>query len=1210
MSLSHLNVAELPLTGRHLIEASAGTGKTFNITRIYLRFLLEMRLPVQQILVMTFTKAATEEIRGRIAATLREALAFWQVANQQGLPEKADPVMASVYRAVPGEEGIALLQAALLELDDAAVFTIHSFCNRVLGDMAFTSATPLELALATDTRELYRLACEDFFRKISHDESAFILLQQQNWHSPERFIRRFGNLFDSSGDLGCTDTQTINQEFAEQLKSVSASYSEEGAQLCQSLLTQAGLFHETVIQNKPERAQEWDIILNWLEGGDFSTVPREVGQFVNGNRFRAKREGMEEAKAAIEPLKDFRLRLEKSLKQVNEAHNKQLNKAPALQVVLQAITFIREHVAKQKAQLQHVDFNDLIRMLAQRITSPDSSLSVQLRSQYPVALVDEFQDTDADQYHILANVYSSEATEQGKHALLMIGDPKQAIYGFRGGDIFTYLAAARQAKYRWVMDTNWRSVAPMVNAYNRLFWGNSLNQARRDLFDFEIGYEPVNASPGAKAASVPLSDPKADRAALTFLLLPQDDEQTDSPPTGPKTAPPRGEVRIEQAELLTREILRLLSEVTLGNKLTQPGDIAILVKNGNEARVVQQSLSHHGLPSVYLSNRNSLFESAEAVDVLRVLDAIWQAHDMRLVQSALSSPLIGLPTTKVHELLQNDDAADWDALLTQLSEWRAIWQRQGVLSMLLGLLQHQYRPPETGAERSLTNYQHLAEVLQDAAKGYPQPGHHLNWLRRQVLDPGQAQELVQRLESDARLIQIVTQHGSKGLEYPIVFVPFASEYRDPTRFGNTLVDVVRYYDESEGKQQQILGPGPQLLERVKREADAESMRLLYVAITRSSHRCYLGVAETLQSELSSLGKVLARAQFTSWEAAIQALVNEGEGHTACISSVDNRDLTLPPEPAVSLACQRFERALDDPWRLYSFSALTRQVAHTRIRQRESEINEVTAPDPVVSPEQSELLRYTLRPGAQSGNLLHDMLEELDFSEPDWLETAPVIAQRYGIDAHEQPALFEWLEDVLDTPLQDVFQGDSFSMSSLPLHDTLREAEFYFPLNAVKRHALSKALAEHRAAVLEQPLPVNLEGSALAGMMHGFIDLIFKRGDRYYVADYKSTYLGVGEHHYQPDNLALNNMQHNYDLQYLIYSVALHRFLAKRIPDYDPEVHFGGVYYFYLRGMSTQHSEHSGVFYHQLPVSTVLAVEKALTGSQTLVKAVSNTGSAM
>lgn len=1205
MSLSHLNVAELPLTGRHLIEASAGTGKTFNITRIYLRFLLEMRLPVQQILVMTFTKAATEEIRGRIAATLREALTFWHAANEQGVPDKADPVMVSVYQAVPGAEGIALLQAALLELDDAAVFTIHSFCNRVLGDMAFTSATPLELSLATDTRELYRLACEDFFRKISNDAQAFVLLQEHKWHSPERFIRRFGNWFDSTGEISCTDAQTIHKEFAEQLKSLSVSYSIEAAAICSALITQSGLFHDTVIQDKPDRAQEWDIIINWLEGSDFSTVPREVGQFVNGNRFKGKREGMEEAKAAIEPLKDFRARLNDSLKQLNEAHSKQLSKVPALQVVLQGITFIRAHVAKQKAQLQSVDFNDLIRMLAQRITSPESPLSVQLRTQYPVALVDEFQDTDADQYHILANVYSTEATEQGRHALLMIGDPKQAIYGFRGGDIFTYLAAARQARYRWVMDTNWRSVAPMVNAYNRLFWGNPLHRERRDLFDFEIGYEPVNASPGAKAASVPLSDPKADRAALTFLLLPPDPEPT----MGKQSGPPKSEVRSAQAQLLTREVLRLLSEVKLGERFTQPGDIAILVKSGNEARIVQQALSHHGLPSVYLSNRSNLFNSAEATDVLRVLDAIWHAHDMRLVQSALASPLIGLPAAKVHELLQNDDAADWDALLTQFSQWRDVWHKQGVLSLILALLQHQYMPPDTNAERSVTNYQHLAEVLQEAAKGYPQPSHHLNWLRRQVRHPDQAKEQIQRLESDARLIQIVTQHGSKGLEYPIVFVPFASEYRDPTTIGKVKADIVRYYDEASAQQQLKLGPGASLMQRVKREADAESMRLLYVAITRSSHRCYLGVADTLQSELSSLGNMLEREQFDSWQAAIMALVNEGEGHTACITAVDDRDLVLRTPPATALTCKRFERALDDPWRLYSFSALTRQVAHTRIRQRESEINEATAQEPVmVSPDQSALLRYTLQPGAQSGNLLHDLLEELDFREPDWLETAPVIAQRYGISEAEQPALFDWLEDVLNTPLRDAFNGDSFSMSTLPLRDTLREAEFYFPLNAVKRNALTKVLAQHRAAVLDQSLPVNLEGSLLAGMMHGFIDLIFKRGDRYYIADYKSTYLGVGEHHYQPDKLALNNMQHNYDLQYLIYSVALHRFLAKRITHYDPARHFGGVYYFYLRGMSAQHSEHSGVFYHELPVSMVLAVEQALTGCQTFVGSAPKTGS--
>ncbi|NVK54869.1 MAG: exodeoxyribonuclease V subunit beta [Alteromonadaceae bacterium] len=1192
MTTQHLDVIHLPLRGRHLIEASAGTGKTFNITRIYLRCLLEQQLSVQQILVMTFTKAATEEIRGRIASTLRDAMQYWQQRAANQPMAQTDPVLDAIYERVESQQAMALLQAALLELDDAAVFTIHGFCNKVLADMAFTSAAPLELSLATDTRALYLQGCEDFIRKLSRDSDAFVQLASNNWHTPERFLAQFNTLLEFGDKPVIPEPEQIEDEFIQALAKLDEQFRSQAERIYQTLVSHEALFEQAIIGGDDARQHEWQVILDWLHKGPLADIPPEAGKFSNGNRYKAKREGVSDAKAIIEPLKSFRLELDKAVKSLLKSKQTLLDKAPVYKLVADGVAYVQAHVRKQKQQLNIVDFNDLIRMLASQISGPDTPLCEQLREQYPVALVDEFQDTDADQYHILANVYpSAEASTQREvtPALMMIGDPKQAIYGFRGGDIFTYLQAARQAEYRWVMDTNWRSVAPVVAGYNRLFWGADCRQPARDLFNFNIQYEPVKASSAAKAVSTPLIDPASDRRALTFLC--------DNSPTAENNN--KGETRQQLARLLTLEVMRLLTQAQLGGHPVRPADIAILVQTGSEATVIQQALKEAGLPAVYLSNRNSLFASSEAADLLLVLNAIWHSHDLRLVNGIIASPLLGLEPAQIQTMLIDENASDWDTLLMQIVLWRDIWQRRGVMPLVLGLLQNHYLPTRGDAERSLTNYQHLAELLQETARTYPQPGHLLNWLHRQVQAPEQAQEHIQRLESDARLIQIVTQHGSKGLEYPIVFVPFAGDYRDPVKFGNSQAEVLRFYDERAGMQRMALGATPATIEQVRREGNAESMRLLYVAITRASHRCYLGAAESKHTEQSALGRVVRRADCDSWQHAIHQIMAEPCEH---IGLIDNIQQVAAPDinhNEAGLSYAPFERKFEDSWRLYSFSALTRQAAHTQYRHREAEIPaDATTPAGLAQ----QHIRYQLKAGAQSGNLLHDLLEVTDFTAPDWHNTGAQVAQRYGIEDTQHAALFSWLDEVLATPMS-LHDNNVLQLNQLKPDHTLREAEFYFPLQQVNRGELANVLREHRASIGADALPPHLDGADLDGMMHGFIDLIFTAHGRYYVADYKSTFLGLSPIDYQPDALNRNNQQHYYDLQYLIYSVALHKFLTQRIPDYEPGQHFGGVAYFYLRGMAPHNPAQSGVFYHPLSVSLLRDMEHALTGRSTVLASI-------
>lgn len=1194
MTFEKLNVPAMPLHGRHLIEASAGTGKTYNITRLYLRLLLEKKLPVQQILVMTFTNAATEEIRGRLADTLRDALAFWHAVSAGTVDVgDADPVYQHLYTVCEPDVAKASLQAALLELDDAAVFTIHGFCNKVMSQLAFDSGAPMSQTLATDTREMYLDAASDWLRMQARNGEAFELLAAQGWHQPEVLLKQFERVARSD----ITPSVSTEEEVEASIESFRRAKAEELTPQFENIrkqlldneaeITDALIIKPKKADERESRQQEWEVLLQWLNENAVADPPPEVGKFINGNRYR----GNDSLKALFAPLKELISEVKATVSDVQSSRSTQLSALPALALIQTGIEYIREHVRKQKQRVGVIDFDDLISALALQVRKSDSAVARQLRALYPVALIDEFQDTDANQYAILDTVYPKASDTQ---CLMMIGDPKQAIYGFRGGDIFTYLHAGRQADYQWVMDTNWRSVAPMVAAYNRLFYGAPVTGEPADVFGFAIRYEPVKSTPHAKAAKTPLRDPESGRRALNYVLAePQGEAQ-----------PAKAQLQRQLADWVSAEIQRLLSQTALGERQLLPSDIAILVRSTPEANVIRQSLRKAGVSAVFLSDKTNLFASPQAADIYRVLDGIWHWEHTSRLSASLSSPLFGYTHQQLVNILHHEDDIAWERLIDRIQQLRKMWEQRGCMSVLLYLMQNHYHCVSDEPERALTNYLHLAEVLEREAASHARPDQLLLWLHRQISEPDTSAEQVQRLESDATLIQIVTQHGSKGLEYPVVFVPFASDYRDPAKAGQQWAPYYQYFDPESQHLQIQLGHSYPVAERVRAEGNAEAMRLLYVAVTRAAHRCYLGVAEFKQHEKSALAKALGISPDQGWQETIGRVMDEGGEHTVCLSGSEMPvyDSNTGSEESLpeTLTFTEFTATVDEAWRLYSFSALARQ--QIIVRQSERDAEAASVPEvPVVAElpeEQAVAFRFAFEKGAEAGNLLHDVLEHVDFSAPDWLQDGQEAMHRFGLTDEDKPEFTSWLQETLDTPLE----AAGVRLSDLTPSQTLREAEFYFPMVNLKWSKLASVLRVHRDSLSDiapaTTVPA-LHQYDLEGMMHGFIDLIFEAEGRYYVADYKSTWLGTQYCDYTQASLLRNNQHHLYDLQYLIYALALHRYLSQALPDYDPAEHFGGVYYLYLRGMHPDNESPHGVFYTSLPASLLASLDEAFGRADTV-----------
>ena len=686
------------------------------------------------------------------------------------------------------------------------------------------------------------------------------------------------------------------------------------------------------------------------------------------------------------------------------------------------------------------------------------------------------------------------------------------------------------------------------------------------------------------------------------------------------------------AQWIAQEIYRLLNEAhfELRNgeaKPVKPQDIAILVKDRTEAGAIKNVLQQKGLACVYLSDRSNLFASAEAKDVLRLLNGIWHANDTSKVASNLASPLWGYSPQMLIELLYHEDDATWDRAMDKVLSLRDMWLQKGCMSVLLHLMQDSYIPHADSVERALTNYQHLAEVLEKASTTHQRPEQLLDWLNKQIHKPESDEELTLRLESDSQLIRLITQHGSKGLEYPIVFIPYATGYRDAAKNGNSTSQIFTYYDDEKQDLQMQLGQTAQAISRVQSESEAEDMRLAYVAVTRAAHRCYMGVIPLANNEKSALARALGvsgkEGLGNEWSSVLRRVAEEDESHASYIDGDEFVEVYSgfeQNEVIPQLTALQFTGTASEEWRLYSFSAMSRLTTTGTVNNTEKaeDTNQNLPSVPVLQTIRDEEifalntlsadgeildgmtshhqpfvemslvtrsdLRFTLEKGASAGNLLHDILEHSDFSDPTWEETGKELVNRFGLDEKRTPFLYAWLDEVLQTPLYPNMQ---LSLSDLTLEQTLREAEFYFPMNDTQWALLKKVLTSHRQDVAvtlgaQAEVAPQLMTAKLQGMMHGFIDLIFEHEGQFFVADYKSTWLGDTLESYTPSALFDNNQHHLYDLQYLIYCLALHRYLSNTLPDYDPDIHFGGVYYLYLRGMHPENEQGEGVFYTDIP----------------------------
>ncbi|WP_162925617.1 exodeoxyribonuclease V subunit beta [Isoalcanivorax indicus] len=1171
-----LDLRTLGLEGLTLIEASAGTGKTFSIAGLYLRLVLglgrEAPLPVEQILVVTFTRAAVAELRGRIRLRLSEARTLFQRGQSD------DAFEQYLLAAMPADQAILLLEQALTAMDNAAIHTIHGFCQRLLRQHALDLGAPMECAFSDDDGTLLQQAVADVWRTLVYDEGGDGRTLVRCFATPDGLQQALKPLLRQP--LPILEPALDQADLARRQRRAEALREE---------LRVAWQTHGAVVRRHVQHACDSKVFngkklqwrwlqpgLNqldaWAAGEADSPIARTGDGTVQSTRLFP-----DELRSAARPERLAEVPTHELLELLpdvlrDEQEGPALERAALLGV---ARGQVQSRLARLKQQLSQRSADDLLVDVAEALRGADGeALASRLASQYPVALVDEFQDTDPLQYAIFRHLYH----DRPATALFMIGDPKQAIYRFRGADIHAYLSARKDCDpaQHYTLATNWRSSTPMVRAVNALFSGNA------EAFVLPgIDFHPARAA--GRADETPLrSDDR--RAALTLVLADPEAEQLGRN---------KSLAQAWQASWIAQEVRRLLGDAAAGRTLIgdrplAARDIAVLVRGHHEARQVRDALAGQGLGCVY-RDRQSVFDTAVAADLEQVLSALAEPENEALVRSALGTGLFAQPPATLYQRFNHP--LEWPRTLNLFHELARQWRSRGVMPALYQLFEKEkvlvrLRAAEEG-ERQLTDLLHLCELLQQAAGQQGGPRELLHWFARQRQQPAGSQDGRQlRLESEDNLVQVVTIHTSKGLQYPVTFV--AGMWNAPTRSERDVAWVNKDGHHCVALDADLLlppGMAQEVREQARQERLAEDMRLLYVALTRSIHRCYTllapvgdGRAEAALHHL--LGLDATQTAHADYRDRLESLASN-----LTLNWTGDMPRAGRPLPAAARVradqVRRFRGQLGDDWRLTSYSGLTR--ALEQHRGEHFEPAEVT-----VSPPEGPRLQHGIHGfprGAAAGICLHGIFERLDYRRR---EVAPALVReqlrRHGIDEDWDGVVTRMCEAVLSRPLAP--EAPSLSQA----RHWKAEMEFMLSAGEVSAAALDSAVTLLPAS---QPRPP-LDFARLRGMLRGFIDLVFEVDGRYYVIDFKSNWLGSRGRDYHPDALQAAMAEHRYDVQAMLYALALHRHLRHTLPGYDPAVHFGGLGYLFLRGMVDDGPPGQGIWFAR-PVPAALAAMDALFG---------------
>lgn len=1106
INFKNFDAAKVPLTGSNLIEASAGTGKTYSIAILLLRLLLDKKIAVKEILMVTFTKAAVAELEERIRFFIRTA---YQLSKNEPIDEPAiSLIVAEAINKNGPAEVVQLLRDAIIFLDETSVLTIHSFCQQTLNEFAFETNQLFGASLLQDTSLIIEGAVNKFWRKyITSIPTELLELIKDNL-TRENIIRIVKTHLDGKRYNAYDPLQENNltpgyyTEIQIEIEQLAAQYELHKSILLQTIIDNKEVLKTTCLTNQYAKksllplVDSPDEFLNYLVG------KRESGYIIK--LFGDLLAGWDECEAIYKQKINS---IEKLIDTIYYA----------------AITEVGANVKKYKLQNNQVSFDDLIANLHTAIVKKENpALIAALQNKYKAVFIDEFQDTDRQQYEIFKKAFGSNTV------VFYIGDPKQSIYAWRKADIATYFKAYEDVENRYSMNENYRSAEAYIKAMNIFF---------KPTEDFDTFHFPAAEQ---SIQYIPVNSP-ANNTKGKLLLL--NKECTPISINHQRNKPAiEYAVAAQVIDLLTNKDYKISKNGIDRN--IQPSDIGILVRKNKEGNQIKKMLAKFGLPAITIGDAKVL-ESAEAINILYILEAIMDISKSNINRALLAS-FTGFNTQQI--LLLKEETT-----IELFKKYKINWDTDGIYNALMnfmtdfGVQQIVLQNNFENGERTITNIYQLIELLYKIQTTKKlSPPELISWLKRSIeKNDVQGDEYEQRIENDEACIKIVTVHKSKGLEYNIILLPFL----DIVEMKN---DDFCSYRTEEGdyktiKKNQLTTD--QLL-IFRQQTEQENRRILYVALTRAVYKCYLFKSDDAKAKNSTL------SFFTNAISPTNMLL---------IDQISGEE--IPPgfyyKPAVvkkndSVVNKVNFTLLQQNWQRLSYTMLAAEL--------EKPVKKYTG---IVEDAYDQFIFGQLAKGSQTGNLLHFILETLHFTNNEkWAAVIDAGIKRFAPmqkEAYEIP-LQQMLEHVLNAPIE--VGGINFNLAAVSFDKRIHEFEFDFPAKTFQSADLQ--------FLSDKNIFINVkERYNLEGIMNGKIDMLFECKGKYFILDWKSTYLGDSLTAYAPAALNEAMNDNNYHLQYFIYTLATKKYLESRLPHFDYERDFGGVIYLFLRGMRS--NLNTGIF---------------------------------
>ncbi|VAX76719.1 exodeoxyribonuclease V subunit beta [Buchnera aphidicola] len=1173
------NTKEIPNYGISLIEASAGTGKTFSIILIYLRLILNIGikksysrpLSINEILIVTFTRASKNELKQRIKKKIYQ---LYEICTYQ---KKEIKDLEEIVQEIKDFKKISkILKKVKKNIDLIMIYTVHSFFRYILLEQKFLCKKIISKKILPNIKKIQLDATKDFWRKYIYilDKNIVNLLFDK-WKTPEKLLEHIYlwiNQIDIKFKYNFDKKISLKKQYnniVEIIKITKSTWNQENKEI-KKLIRKLPLNKK--IYNK-KRITEWfQAIESWSNqttSNHFTPKILKYFQFkkiFNNNLFKRNKE----------------FYFFNCVEKIFKTHNLFFE-----YFIYLSLKEIPKIIQKKKIEKKGLEFNDLNKIMWAQIKSKKSKIKKNILKKYTVTIIDECQDIDDIQFNVFYFLYNN----THKKSLLLIGDPKQSIYSFRGSNIFLYLKFKKKIKKCFFLNTNFRSSHNVVKGINILF-----SRFKNPFILKEINFQPSKVNLKNKTMQFIVNN--KEQAAFNFII-------------NHKKKLTVQEYYSWASKECANSIHKWLSNqynkksfIVLKNqkkRSIKKNDITILVKNKYEASIIQKELEKKNIQSIYTSQKNNIFHTIEAKEIMQIIDSIIDLSNESKFQKLLMTEIFKKNIYDIYQI--NKKKKEYYFFLEKLKKYYIIWKNDGISKMIEKIIldYNIYKSHTNKKNNNLKTriFLKLSDILEKKNKIIENKFLLLVWFKRKILKKeiknGNEVKEEEQILDHLEYIKIITVHKSKGLEYPIVWIPFFSH--------RTIKNNQIFYCRKKFKKIVDLKNSKDSKILSNQETFSEEIRLLYVALTRCILHCSIGIAviknKRIQKECytnfhqNSLSFIIQKGKKNTFNNFIKNLYKINTKKIINIQKTSKKKKIIYKKNFLKeklYFLPKTLRIIKHPWNKISFSKILKYNFKYKkeVENKQNGTNKSIILIKKINYNKVNIFNFPA--GKIYGIYIHDVLKKIDFQKKDNIIKIIKKLNFISLSNKWMNYLFKWLCMFISSPLNE----KNLSLNQLKKSNCQKEIKFILPIeDHLKINELNKVMKMFDPLSAKCP---DIYFQKTSGIITGIIDLIFYWNKKYYIIEYKSNWLGPNKNYYTHNNIQKEIMQYRYDLQYQIYSLSIHRYLKNKIKDYQYHIHFGGIFYLFIRGINNKDNT-TGIYFFKPPYNLIYQIDNLLHGAE-------------